>query len=114
MARGSSRPLIETSASNLPGGKERPARKADNFTAFCEPTVRQCGSLDVSHTYQTARPVAGIALPFLTISITCFSLYSFHFRILSSDKLRTTVNATPPRKLYSSAVQRSYVLGHNS
>jgi hypothetical protein len=24
---------------NLPGGKGRPARKADNFTAICEPIV---------------------------------------------------------------------------
>jgi hypothetical protein len=27
------------SARNLPGGKGRPARKADNFAAICEPTV---------------------------------------------------------------------------
>jgi hypothetical protein len=39
MAQGSTQPLTEMSTSNLPGGKGRPARKADNFTAICEPTV---------------------------------------------------------------------------
>jgi hypothetical protein len=32
-------PVTEMSASNLPGVKARPARKADNLTAICEPTV---------------------------------------------------------------------------
>jgi hypothetical protein len=32
-------PLTEMSARNLPGGKGRPARKADNLTDICEPTV---------------------------------------------------------------------------
>jgi hypothetical protein len=32
-------PLIEMSTTNLPGGKERPACKADSLTAICEPTV---------------------------------------------------------------------------
>jgi hypothetical protein len=32
-------PLTEMSARNLPGGKGRPARKADNLTAICEPNV---------------------------------------------------------------------------
>jgi hypothetical protein len=31
--------LTEMSTGNLPGGKEQLARKADNFTAICEPTV---------------------------------------------------------------------------
>jgi hypothetical protein len=38
MALGSTQPLTETSTRNLPGGKGRPARKAD-LTAICEPTV---------------------------------------------------------------------------
>jgi hypothetical protein len=37
MALGSTQPLTEKSTRNLPGGKGRPARKADNFTAICEP-----------------------------------------------------------------------------
>jgi hypothetical protein len=42
MALGSTQPLTEISTRNLPGGggsKGRPARKADNLTAFCEPIV---------------------------------------------------------------------------
>jgi hypothetical protein len=33
---GSTQPLTEMSTRNLLGGKGRPARKADNFTAICE------------------------------------------------------------------------------
>jgi hypothetical protein len=36
---GSIQPLTEMSTRNLPGGKGRPERKADNLTAICEPTV---------------------------------------------------------------------------
>jgi hypothetical protein len=36
MALGSTQPLTEISTRNLPGGKGRPARKAD-LTAICEP-----------------------------------------------------------------------------
>jgi hypothetical protein len=39
MVLGSTQPLTEMSARNLPGGKERPVRKADNLTAICEPIV---------------------------------------------------------------------------
>jgi hypothetical protein len=39
MAMGSTQPLREMSTRNLHGGQERPARKADNFTAICEPIV---------------------------------------------------------------------------
>jgi hypothetical protein len=39
IALGSTQPLTEMSTTNLHGGKGRPARKADNFTAICEPTV---------------------------------------------------------------------------
>jgi hypothetical protein len=37
MALESTRPLTEWSTRNLPGGKGRSARKADNVTAICEP-----------------------------------------------------------------------------
>jgi hypothetical protein len=36
---GSTQPLTEMSTRNLPGGIGRPARKADNLTAICEPIV---------------------------------------------------------------------------
>jgi hypothetical protein len=39
MAPGSTQPLEEISTRNLSGGKGRPARKADNLTAICEPIV---------------------------------------------------------------------------
>jgi hypothetical protein len=39
MALGSSQPLTEISTRNIPGGKGRPARGADNLTAICEPSV---------------------------------------------------------------------------
>jgi hypothetical protein len=39
MALRSTQPLTELSTKNLPGGKGRPARKADKLTAICEPIV---------------------------------------------------------------------------
>jgi hypothetical protein len=39
MALGSTQPLTEMSIRDHPGAKGRPARKADNFTAICEPIV---------------------------------------------------------------------------
>jgi hypothetical protein len=39
MALGSTQPLTEMSTRDLPGGKGRPACKADNLTAICEPIV---------------------------------------------------------------------------
>jgi hypothetical protein len=39
MALRSTQPLTEMSTRNVPGGKGRPARKADNLTAMCEPIV---------------------------------------------------------------------------
>jgi hypothetical protein len=39
VALGSTQHLTEMSTTNLPGGKGRPASKADNLTAICEPNV---------------------------------------------------------------------------
>jgi hypothetical protein len=39
MALGSTQLLTEMSTRNLPGNKGRPARKAGNLTAMCEPIV---------------------------------------------------------------------------
>jgi hypothetical protein len=41
MALGWTQPLTEMSTRNLPGVKGRPARKADNLTAICEPIVNK-------------------------------------------------------------------------
>jgi hypothetical protein len=39
MSLGSTQPLATMSIRNLPGGKGRQMREADNLTAFCEPIV---------------------------------------------------------------------------
>jgi hypothetical protein len=39
MDLGSTQPLTEMSTQNLPEGKGRPTRRANNFTAICEPIV---------------------------------------------------------------------------
>jgi hypothetical protein len=39
MALGSTQPLTEMSTKNLPGGKKRPARRADNLAAIYELNV---------------------------------------------------------------------------
>jgi hypothetical protein len=68
MSLGSTQPLTEISTRNIPGGKERPARKSDNLTAICEPVSRlsrKCGSLNVSQLYGSSWPIIRIALPFL-------------------------------------------------
>jgi hypothetical protein len=40
-ALASTQPLTEMSTRNLPGSKERPARKDDNLTVICEPIVQK-------------------------------------------------------------------------
>jgi hypothetical protein len=74
MAPGSTQPLIEMSARDLPGGKGRPALKADNFNAICERLSRKCGSLHVSQPYGPPGPVTGIALPILIIIKTVVNI----------------------------------------
>jgi hypothetical protein len=48
MALGSTQSLTEMSTRNLLGGKRRPGRRADKLAAICGPTVRKCGSLNLS------------------------------------------------------------------
>jgi hypothetical protein len=49
MALGSTQPLIEMSTRNLPGGKRRPAHKAENLTFIYEPTVLKNMGASTSH-----------------------------------------------------------------
>jgi hypothetical protein len=48
VALGLTQPLTKISTRNFPGGKKRPARRAGNLTAICEPNFRKCGSLNFS------------------------------------------------------------------
>jgi hypothetical protein len=65
MALRSTQPLTEMSTRNLPEGKGRPAREADNLTAVSRLST-QCGILDVSEPYGPSPPATGIAfIPFI-------------------------------------------------
>jgi hypothetical protein len=57
MALGSTQPLAEMSARNLPEGKGRLAYKADKLTASVNRLCRKCGSIDVSQPYGPSRLV---------------------------------------------------------
>jgi hypothetical protein len=48
MALVSTQPLTKMSTRNLPKGKKRPARRADNLAAIYEPNVWKCMSLNLS------------------------------------------------------------------
>jgi hypothetical protein len=61
MVLGSTKPVTEMSTRNLPWGKGRPAREADNSPPS--------GSLDISQPYGPSWPVTGIALPFYLYKI---------------------------------------------
>jgi hypothetical protein len=65
MVLGSTQPLTEMSNRNIPGGKGRPARKADNLTAICEPTLYKMWELQHPTTLwvSTARYRVPLPLP---------------------------------------------------
>jgi hypothetical protein len=70
VAPGPIQPHIETSIENLPDGKRRPEREADNLSPSVSGLSRQCGILDISQRYRPPRPVMGIAL--LYVDGVCF------------------------------------------
>jgi hypothetical protein len=49
MALESTQPLAEMSTRKLPGGKGRPARKADNLIAICETIILENVGASTSH-----------------------------------------------------------------
>jgi hypothetical protein len=62
MTLGLTKPLTENNTRNIPGGKERPARRDDNLTAICEPHCLEHMGLDVPPPYEPPWPVTGISL----------------------------------------------------
>jgi hypothetical protein len=76
MVLGSTQPLTEMSTRNLPGGKEQPARKADNRLS------RKCGSLDVSQ-------------PCYRGSFTFLGLLNYNISNSRDQKHESTSGGTP-------------------
>jgi hypothetical protein len=74
MALGSTQPITEMSTRNLPGNKERPARKAETSPTFLSRLSRKCVTLDISQPYGPLRPVTGITL---LLSFTLHSMNAY-------------------------------------
>jgi hypothetical protein len=72
MALGSTQPLTETSTRNLPWGKKRPARRADNLAAIYEPTLKMWEPQPPA-TLRASTTCTGITLPYLTFYLLPFN-----------------------------------------
>jgi hypothetical protein len=85
MDLGSTQPLTEMSTKNISGSKARPARKADNLTAICEPILHKMWELDISRPYGPPRPVTRVALPLPSLICGLFndSVSSAEYRAYS-------------------------------
>jgi hypothetical protein len=86
MALGSTQPLTEMSTRNLPGGKKRPARRADNLADIYAPKVKTCGSLNLSPHYGPPLLVQGKLYLYLTIlPFTCVGSRQPDYQKLGRD-----------------------------
>jgi hypothetical protein len=63
MVLASTQPLTEMSTRTLHGGKKRPARRADNVAAICEPNVSKWERQPLA-TLRASTVCTGITLPF--------------------------------------------------
>jgi hypothetical protein len=84
MALRTTQPLTEMSTRNIPGGEGRPARKADNLTAICEPIVYKMWEPQYLTTLwvSTARYRDTFTLPYiynLELWIYCFFRIFFNY-----------------------------------
>jgi hypothetical protein len=61
MALGSTQPLTEMSSMNLPGVKKRPAPRADNLAAICEPNACKLWELQPLTNLRATTACTGIA-----------------------------------------------------
>jgi hypothetical protein len=95
----STQPLTEMSNRNLPGSKRRPAHKADNLTAICEPTVYKMWGASTSHNpmgfhgllqeeFTFFLPYLSLLKVFLDLPTRAPYLYAVHEHYLPSVSIR--------------------------
>jgi hypothetical protein len=77
MALGSTQPPTEMSTRNLPGGKGRPARKAENLTTICEPIGQKVRELRRFTILWASTACYRIALPFYTSTFLFINVIKF-------------------------------------
>jgi hypothetical protein len=108
----STQPLTEMSTRNLPR-KGQPARKADNFTAICEPIVKEMWEPRPLTTLWASRPVTGIALFIIWTKISktflftckpiCFDTFCLYYILLDESLRKDLDKCTYSGKLLTRA-----------
>jgi hypothetical protein len=100
------------SARNLPGGEGRPARKADNLTAICEPTVYKLS--DPQHLTTLWVSTARYRESFILSTLLLVNLYAgeiytgSHFRLYGNLEYKGkiyTLHETHVRVRYALSMQ---------